>query len=149
MNDTPLGLIGRSTAYAFSVIPMCLAYTSAICLWYLHRRSLKLSFLGLWYLRRRNLKLSFLAAPGRMALTNYIGQSVFGMIIYYGIGFGLGASMGLVYVELVAVGVFFIQMVCSYLWLKRFRFGPLEWIWRMLTYGKRFKIKSEKLKVKN
>jgi len=108
------------------VIPMCLAYTSAICL---------------WYLRRRSLKLSFLAAPGRMALTNYIGQSVFGMIIYYGIGFGLGTSMGLVYVELIAVGVFFIQMFFSYMWLKRFQFGPLEWIWRMLTYGKRIKLK--------
>ena len=129
MNDTPLGLIGRSTAYAFSVIPMCLAYTSAICLWYSKKKELMV--------------FRFPAATGRMALTNYIGQSVFGMIIFYGIGFGLGASMGLVYVELVAVGVFFIQMFCSYLWLNRFQFGPLEWIWRMLTYGKVIKLKME------
>ena len=125
MNDTPLGVIGRSTAYTFSVIPMCLAYISTVCL---------------WYSGRQNKKLSFIAAPGRMALTNYIGQSVFGMIIYYGIGFGLGASMGLVHVELVAISVFIIQILCSYLWLKRFQFGPLEWVWRMLTYGKRLKI---------
>ena len=126
MNDTPLGLIGRSAAYAFSVIPMCLSYTSVICLWYNKNKEL-----GVF---------RFPAATGRMALTNYIGQSVFGMVIYYGIGFGLGASMGLAYVELVAIGVFFIQMFCSYTWLKRFQFGPLEWIWRMLTYGKRLRI---------
>jgi len=127
MNDTLLGVIGRSVAYTFSVIPMCLAYISTVCL---------------WYSGKRGLTLSFLAAPGRMALTNYIGQSVFGMIIYYGIGFGLGASMGLVHVELVAIAVFVIQMIFSYIWLKCFQFGPLEWVWRMLTYGKVLDLKS-------
>ena len=125
MNDTPSGVVGRSIAYSFSVIPMCLAYISTVCLWYSSRKSKKLSFL---------------AAPGRMALTNYIGQSVFGMIIYYGIGFGLGASMGLAHVELVATAVFIIQMIFSYVWLKYFQFGPLEWVWRMLTYGKALKL---------
>lgn len=63
-------------------------------------------------------------------------QSVFGMILFYGIGFGLGAKTGLVYVELIAIVVFGIQIVYSYLWLRYFHFGPLEWVWRMLTYGK-------------
>lgn len=86
------------------------------------------------------IRLTPLANTGRMALTNYIGQSVAGMIIYYGIGFGLGASMGLIYVQLIAVGVFILQMVFSNMWLKYFRYGPLEWIWRMLTYGKVLKL---------
>ena len=126
MNDNPLGLTIRAMAYAFSVIPMCLAYISTICLWYSRRQKF--------------LNLAFFAAPGRMALTNYIGQSVFGMIIYYGIGFGLGASMGLAHVELVATAVFIIQILCSYVWLKHFQFGPLEWMWRILTYWKKLKI---------
>ena len=129
MNDNPLGLTVRATAYAFSVIPMCLAYISTICLWYLSRQG--------------KVNLAFFAAPGRMALSNYIGQSACGMIIYYGIGFGLGASMGLAYVELVATAVFITQILCSYVWLKRFQFGPLEWIWRVFTYGKRLKIKGK------
>ena len=131
MNDNPLGLTVHAMAYAFSVIPMCLAYISVVCLWYSYRQGLTLTFL---------------AAPGRMALTNYIGQSVFGMIIYYGIGFGLGASMGLIHVELIAATVFIIQILFSYIWLKRFQFGPLEWVWRMLTYGKVLDLKS---KIKN
>ena len=122
MNDTPLGVIGRSTAYAFSVIPMCLAYISSICLWYMKNKELPV--------------FNLLAAPGRIALTNYIGQSVLGVIIFYGIGFGLGASLGLIYVEIVALCVFLFQILCSYTWLKYFRFGPLEWVWRVLTYGK-------------
>ena len=126
MNDNPLGLTVRATVYAFSVIPMCLAYISTISLWFVKNKDLPV--------------FRFMAAPGRMALTNYIGQSVFGMIIYYGIFFGLGASMGLVHVELVATAVFIVQILCSYVWLKRFQFGPLEWVWRMFTYGKKLKI---------
>ena len=75
------------------------------------------------------------AAPGRMALTNYVGQSVIGIIIFYGVGFKL-ALTGLIYVELIAAGVFIFQVLYSNLWLRYFRFGPLEWIWRMMTYGK-------------
>ena len=76
-----------------------------------------------------------------MALTNYIGQSVIGMVLFYGIGLGWGADMGLVYTELVVAAVYLFQILFSRLWLSGFRFGPLEWIWRMLTYGKCFKIR--------
>ena len=76
-----------------------------------------------------------------MALTNYVGQSALGMIIFYGVGFGF-AVMGLVYVELIAAGVFVFQILCSNIWLRYFQFGPLEWIWRMFTYGKLINIKK-------
>lgn len=90
---------------------------------------------------------SLLAKPGRMALTNYISQSVFGIVIYYGIGFGLGLSMGLWQVELTSIAIFIAQIIISSLWMHYFRFGPLEWIWRMLTYGKWLPIlKSQKTK---
>ena len=77
-----------------------------------------------------------------MALSNYISQSLIGVIQFYGLGFGLGTSFGLVYVELTALAVFLLQIICSRLWLHFFSFGPLEWLWRMLTYGRYFPLSS-------
>ncbi|MDD4413789.1 MAG: DUF418 domain-containing protein [Oscillospiraceae bacterium] len=122
----PAGMVGSTAIYTVSVVPMGLAYAASIALWYEASRNKR--------------HFNPVAQTGRMALTNYIGQSVAGMIIYYGIGFSLGASMGLAYVELVALGVFALQMILSNLWLHWFRYGPLEWIWRMLTYGKLLKL---------
>lgn len=115
------GPVAGAFLYAVSVIPLSLAYATGFCLWFTRRREAPL--------------FRTLAAPGRMALTNYIGQSVLGMVLFYGIGFRLGARMGLVQVELVAAGVFLFQILFSHVWLKFFLFGPLEWGWRMLTYG--------------
>jgi uncharacterized protein len=131
LNMRPLGLIGYSVTYAAGVVPLSLAYMSAISL---------LSIGG----NRRGRLFATLAAPGRMALTNYIGQSVAGIIIFYGIGFGLGATTGLAYVELIAAGVFTVQIFCSCVWMHYMQFGPLEWVWRMFTYGKRLKIRKQK-----
>ncbi len=118
----PHGATIHSLLYAVSVYPLGFAYAA---------------LLGLFCLRHRDLPVwKLFAAPGRMALTNYISQSVIGMFLFYGIGLGLGASMGLWKTELVALGVFVFQILFSTLWLSVFRFGPLEWIWRMLTYGR-------------
>lgn len=118
----PWGGAVHSVLYAISVYPLGFAYAA---------------LLGLFCISHPHLRVwKILAAPGRMALTNYIGQSVAGFILFYGVGFGFGASLGLGATELVAIGVFAFQTVCSILWLKVFRFGPLEWVWRMLTYGK-------------
>lgn len=116
------GIIGSEVIYIFSIIPMGLAYAAAIYLWYSNSCKKK-AYLPL-------------ANTGKMALANYIGQSVIGMIIYYGIGFALGATMGLVYVQLIAFSVYIFQLLISNLWLKQFRYGPLEWVWRMMTYQK-------------
>jgi len=126
INHHPIGgLVGSSILYAFSVVPLSLAYISSICLWYMKRQDMKV--------------FKMLAAPGRMALTNYIGQSVIGIIIFYGVGFKM-ALTGLIYVECIAAGVFLFQVLYSNIWLHYFRFGPLEWIWRIFTYGKMLKI---------
>ena len=58
------------------------------------------------------------------------------MFLFYGIGLGLGASIGLTQTEIIALGVFILQISASLIWLKYCQFGPLEWIWRMLNYGK-------------
>ncbi|MDE2782819.1 MAG: DUF418 domain-containing protein [Gemmatimonadota bacterium] len=78
-----------------------------------------------------------LAATGRMALTNYIAQSVICTLVFYGHGLGLfervaaPGRMGIVF------GIWALQLLWSPWWLKRFRFGPLEWLWRSATYMKR------------
>jgi uncharacterized protein len=80
---------------------------------------------------------SALAPGGRMSLSNYIGQSVIGLIAFSGIGFGLaGALSPLALFGFVAVA-FAGQLVVSALWLRRFRYGPLEWALRWLTNGQR------------
>ena len=122
----PWGLTIHSLLYTLSVIPLACSYVTIVCLLYLRHADAKV--------------LVWIAAPGRMALSNYIGQSLVGIILFYGIGFGMGTTFGLIYIELTALLVFTLQIVCSRLWLNVFRFGPLEWIWRMLTYGKYFRI---------
>jgi uncharacterized protein len=74
------------------------------------------------------------AAVGRMALTNYIMQTVVCVLLFYGFGFGLFARLERWEVVLVAAGIWAFQLVASPIWLRRFRFGPLEWLWRSLTY---------------
>lgn len=124
INGQPWGIAAHSLIYTLSVYPLSFAYMSLICLAYL-RCSTFAPF-------------RWLAAPGRMALTNYLMQSVIGVLLYYGIGLGLGASLPLAGVELVALLIFIAQMTFSSLWLRAFRYGPLEWIWRILTYGRYF-----------
>jgi uncharacterized protein len=76
------------------------------------------------------------AAVGRTALTNYLLQSLIGTTLFYGYGLGLYGKWGPATDFPLAVGIYALQMVMSVHWLRRFRFGPLEWAWRSLTYGK-------------
>ncbi|MCS6848519.1 MAG: DUF418 domain-containing protein [Anaerolineae bacterium] len=77
-----------------------------------------------------------LAAAGRMALSNYIMQSVVCTLIFYSYGLGLFGQVGAFAGLLLSVAIWLIQLPVSVAWLSRFRFGPLEWLWRTLTYGK-------------
>lgn len=121
MNGHLWGLAVHSGLYLFGVYPLAFAYVAGICLLFLNHSN--------WSIFRR------FAAPGRMALTNYIGQSVFGMLIFYGIGIRLGTHTSLFFTELIVLVVYMFQQMFSSLWLTAFRFGPLEWGWRMMTYG--------------
>lgn len=75
-----------------------------------------------------------LAAVGRMAFTNYLMQSLIGATLFYGWGFGLFGQLSRSELLLVVVAVWAFQIAFSLVWLKRFRFGPMEWLWRSLTY---------------
>jgi uncharacterized protein len=76
------------------------------------------------------------AAVGRMALTNYLLQTVICTFIFYGHGLGLFGQVERYQQALIMVGVWILQLIISPLWLRYFRFGPAEWLWRCLTYLK-------------
>lgn len=81
-------------------------------------------------------RLAPLAAAGRIALSNYIMQSVVCTLIFYSYGLGLYGQVGAFAGLLLSVIIWLAQVLLSVLWLRRFRFGPLEWLWRTLTYGR-------------
>jgi uncharacterized protein len=77
----------------------------------------------------------FFAYVGRMAFTSYIMQTVVGIGLFYGIGFGLWGTMGLAYLWPLAIAIFMLQVFFCRTWLCYFRQGPLEWLWACLTSG--------------
>lgn len=75
-------------------------------------------------------------AVGQMAFTNYLTQSIFCTLFFYGYGLGYFGDLKLYQIYIVLAEIWLIQLVFSVVWLRVFRFGPLEWLWRSLTYGK-------------
>ena len=110
-------------------------------LWHTGVLALATSYVcGIVLLSRRpdwNRTLHLLAPAGRMALTNYLGQSVICIFIFYGIGLGWYGRVGPTAALGITIAVFAAQAALSAWWLQRFRFGPAEWAWRSLTYGRR------------
>jgi uncharacterized protein len=78
---------------------------------------------------------------GRMALSCYILQSILCIFIFYGFGLGLFAQVSLHLTFLIAFGILLIEAIACKLWLRKFKFGPIEWIWRCLSYRKIIQIK--------
>ncbi|QGA84262.1 DUF418 domain-containing protein [Halomicrobium sp. LC1Hm] len=78
-----------------------------------------------------------LAAVGRTAFTNYLFQTVLATSIFYGHGLGLFGRLDRVELLGVVVVIWAVQIALSVVWLRFFRFGPVEWCWRTLTYGER------------
>jgi uncharacterized protein len=115
----PTGII-QPLVYAFGVPALSLSYASAIGLLYVNRQSL----------------LGVFAPVGQMALTNYLSQSVICCIIFMNYGFGNYAMFGPTILLAIAIAIFIFQIVFSHWWLKRFQFGPMEWLWRSMTYRK-------------
>jgi uncharacterized protein len=76
------------------------------------------------------------AAVGRMALSNYLLQSTICSLLFYGYGGGWYETLNRLQLWPVIAAVWLVMLAWSPLWLKAFRFGPVEWIWRSLTYGR-------------
>jgi uncharacterized protein len=107
----------------------------------LGRVAMTFGHIGFWMLICKNDWLGWLtsrlAAVGRMALTNYVMHSVFAALIFTGIGFSLFGSLQRHQLFYVVAGIWLFQLIVSPIWMSRFRFGPLEWLWRSLTYNKK------------
>jgi uncharacterized protein len=79
--------------------------------------------------------LKVFAPLGRMAFSNYIMQSVIFGFIFFGYGLGYFGRLGAAHALVIGISVYAMQVLFCTWWLARFRFGPLEWLWRTLMYG--------------
>jgi uncharacterized protein len=112
---------------------LCLFFITSIILLYQNRKWIP--------------KLKFLANMGRMPLSNYLFQSIVCTSIFYSYGLGLYGKIGPALGLVLTVVIFTVQIFISKYWFKYYRFGPVEWIWRCLTYGKFFGIKLPEVQV--
>lgn len=99
-----------------------------------------------WLYVSKKLKKFFSAMQtiGKMTLTNYITQNVLAVLLFSGFGFSLSLAhrIHFGYYLLFAFTIYVLQVYFSKWWLSRYYYGPIEWIWRQLSYGKRFPIKK-------
>jgi uncharacterized protein len=123
---SPAGILGV-IGYAFGVPALALFFIALIS--------------TLWQKDVWRRLLSFLAPVGRMALTNYLLQTVICVLIFYGFGFGQYGRFGARAATVTALIIFLFQILLSWLWLNYFSYGPMEWIWRQLTYRQRLKLR--------
>ncbi|MDN4999691.1 DUF418 domain-containing protein [Bradyrhizobium sp. GCM10027634] len=95
------------------------------------------AILGIASFERGKKLLGWAAPLGRMAFTNYVAQSVIFGWIFYGYGLGLFGRLGITAALAIGIVVYIAQVLFSAWWLRRYRYGPLEWLWRSLMYGVR------------
>ncbi|MEO8444301.1 MAG: DUF418 domain-containing protein [Gammaproteobacteria bacterium] len=135
----PLAAWQTSTLFATDFHPLQVEITKLS--YDLRRLAMGIAYLGLilWFsqagfglrIRQR------LAAVGRLALTNYLAQSILCALIFYGFGLGLyGRVTGYQLYGVVAL-IWVLEIAWSSWWLRRFQIGPFEWVWRSVTYGRR------------
>ena len=115
--------IVEAAAYALGMVPLALAYAAHVSL--------------LWRRQAWRDRLSLVIPAGRMALTNYLSQTFIAIALFYGIGLGLMGKVGPTLWPVITVAVVGLQCAASWWWLARYRFGPMEWLWRAATYGRR------------
>jgi len=137
LTGIPLVLGGVSMMHASDFDPLrALGVNGAFN--YFGSVGIALAWMGLVMLLCKSGALSWLraglAAVGRMAFTNYLSQSLIAAFIFYGWGLGQFGSMSRSELLFIVLGVWLFQILFSMVWLSRFRMGPLEWLWRTLTY---------------
>lgn len=112
----------QTISYAFGVVPLGIAYASTLALAFQSNALRKF--------------LMLLQPVGKMAFSNYMMQSLVAIFTFYGVGLGKGGTLGPTAWTLYALAVFLFQILFSYTWLRFFHFGPVEWLWRSMTYRK-------------
>ena len=100
-----------------------------------------LALLALWGRDASGWLAERVAAAGRAAFTNYLGTSIVMLLVFHGWALGLFGRLGRTELYLVALATCVLMLAWSKPWLGRFRYGPLEWLWRCLTYGRLFPLR--------
>ena len=118
----------ETISYALGTVPLAMGIAALLAILYFKKPSVFAVF----------------APVGKLALSNYLFQTFISVTIFYGIGFGFTGKFGFTVIMGIAICIFLFQVLMSKLWLNYFRFGPFEWIWRQLTYGKYLKIRKQK-----
>ena len=114
-------LIPQRILEACSYVPLAFSYGAALLLILRSRRVSKM--------------MSLIAPLGQMSLTNYLTQSLIFGWVFYGYGLGLFGKLSPAEAAVIGLAVYIAQIAFSIVWLRRFRFGPCEWLWRSMTYG--------------
>ncbi len=117
---------GAAAIVTRSDVPLAFAYGAALLAW-------------------TSLSMTPVVAAGRMALSNYLAQSILFALLFYGYGLGLFGKLGSATAAAIGIAVYAGQLAFSVWWLNRYRFGPFEWLWRSLTYGRRQPMSSNGL----
>jgi uncharacterized protein len=114
--------LGVLAGFSFSVQQASLSavYLASITLWFWRQPASGL--------------LPQLAPMGKMGLTTYLLQSVSGLALFYGIGFGMLGHLGIAASVIAGMAIFAVQILLSRWWMSRFSMGPVEWLWRSLTF---------------
>jgi len=115
--------------FSFGQVNLAFAYISILTIAYKTTLGKRL-MLGLKYV-------------GRMSFSSYLSHTIFGIIIFYPFAFGMFDKLSLWQVEVLAVVIYATQVLLAKIWLNYFSFGPLEWLWRSLTYGEILPIKKK------
>lgn len=136
-----LVLAGFALRPTLDPVEYSVAASAAFCLGMLGAVSMCLGYAG-WLVRGMQSpawarRLAWLAPAGRMALSNYLLQSLACTLIFYGYGLGYFEQLPRAWQVPLALGFFCLQVLASQCWLRRYRFGPMEWLWRTLTYRSR------------
>lgn len=122
MPATPLGAVLLFPSFSLAPVVLAMGYAAAL-------------LLALQHVRVRR-ALAIFAPAGRMAFSNYIAQSLVFTTLFFGYGLGLMGRVGPAAALALGAAVYAVQVAWSAAWLRRHRFGPLEWLWRTLTYGR-------------
>lgn len=102
-----------------------------------------IGYMAIVMLSSKVIRMGLLAKVGKLAFTNYLLMTLICTTIFYGHGFGLFASIERGQQLMIVVAIWAVLVLFSYFWLKRFYYGPAEWLWRYLTYGNKPDFKKQ------
>ncbi|MFP3410605.1 DUF418 domain-containing protein [Bacillus sp. SIMBA_074] len=95
----------------------------------------------LFHYKKASRLLTYMANMGKMSVSNYLAQSIIATTIFYAYGFGLFGKIGYFFGILLTIGIYTIQLLVSTYWLRKYRMGPVEYVWRLGTYLERPRFK--------